>query len=201
MRGYNRRGFNGRSIRAFFLLAVAIAVLHSQPLDKRLFDSMKCLVCIVTLVALASCVPAPHWSTYAPGYEGVARNRNSQPVEGAKVTYRYRNSLVIDECTTKTDGSFELKPLKQFHYLVYPGSPGVAPFPIGLTYSSSLPNSITVSAGGDEHTYWIGSKEHYMEASRNAAAGVASPFQKDQECSWLKPDAKWIGKSPVYLTQ
>lgn len=147
---------------------------------------------------LASCAPVPHWATYAPAYRGVVRDRRSLPVEGAVVTYRYRNALVIDRCMSGSDGSFELKPLKQFHYLVYLGSPGVVPFPIGLIYPP-YPNSLTVSAGGKEKTYWIGPK---TDATRQAGSSEMTdiPFRAGTGRAWLRPDARWIGDPPVVLT-
>ncbi len=147
---------------------------------------------------LASCVPVPHWQTYAPPYSGVVRNRRSEPVEGAIVTYRYRNTLVIDRCVSGSDGSFKLKPLKQFHYLVYLGSPGVAPYPIGLIYPSSVPNSLTVTVGGKDHTYWIGSKMHYTQLAESLATREGL-FQTGPNNGWLMPDASWIGEAPVVL--
>lgn len=161
---------------------------------------MNILIYFTPLVVLASCAPIPHWSTYAPSYKGVVRDSHSKPIEGASVTYHYRNALVIDKCVTKSDGTFELKPLRQFHYMVYLGSPGVAPFPIGLKYSSSYPNSITIATSNKVDTYWIGPKENYTSFTANTdLKGV--PFLKDSTNSWLKPEAKWIGPSPVLITQ
>lgn len=180
-------------------LPVGEYLLNSTVRSTILVDQMRIFAIIVAGALLASCAPIPHWATYAPPYSGVVRNRRSEPVEGAIVTYRYRNALVIDRCASRSDGTFELRPLRQFHYLVCLGSPGVAPFPIGLMYSSSSPNSITVSAGGKDHIYWIGSKMHYTALAESSST-TAEPFQTVPANAWLMPDARWIDDPPVVLT-
>src|SRR4051812_22138463 len=89
----------------------------------------------------------PATTDVAPATRGVVRDAHShQPVSGATVVA----GRVGYHTTTRTDtaGFFHLPPLRQWHYLVYIGSPGVCPEPWWCRHSPDERYDVSVHATG-----------------------------------------------------
>ena len=95
-----------------------------------------------------SCLPIPHTTNVKAQICGVvADGETKKALDNVNIVYeigRYRK-----EYSFENKNEFKVGPLKQWHYLVYIGSPGVYPFPDSLTYLNR-PALLTISADGYE---------------------------------------------------
>lgn len=99
------------------------------------------------LVALLSgCAPLPSTTPVLHQVQGrVVQAESGLPVSGARVTLEragYRDTV-----WTSSSGHFKAGPLTQWHFLVYIGSPGVAPVPWYLKHSRA-DAALTITAPG-----------------------------------------------------
>ena len=101
----------------------------------------------IFLLLLCSCVPIPHTSIVAPEIQ--IQVVDSESLEMVKnVTVIYNQGDYEKKYFSKSGGEMKVGPLKQWHYLLYIGSPGHAPFPDYLNYTNIVPLLFTVSAPG-----------------------------------------------------
>lgn len=102
---------------------------------------------IVLTAALASCAPIPSRDLLASRVSGILQDGAGHPVAGAKLSYVYRGHKMLGSTETDTSGRFVLGPFHQWFYLIYLGSPGVAPYP--LKYSApGVPDCIVAEYRG-----------------------------------------------------
>lgn len=98
----------------------------------------------------SSCAPFPATTPVFPRIQGsVVDAQTGKPIAAARVTAE--RAGYTRKAVTSTTGVFTLPPASQHHYLIYLGSPGVAPTPWHLrSASSSL--TLTASAPGYQTT-------------------------------------------------
>ena len=116
---------------------------------------------ILFISMLASCVPIPHYDVLATRFVGRVVDDHDEPVAGAQVDYLFRGGRQLGQTTTGSDGSFALGPFRQWFYLTYVGSPGVAPFPYTLERPLQLPDAIRISSGAATAIYLRGSRQEH----------------------------------------
>ena len=122
---------------------------------------MKTAFLILLGFMLASCAPIPHYGMLATRFSGRVVDDHDQPVAGAQVDYLFRGGRQLGQTTTRSDGSFALGPFRQWFYLIYIGSPGVAPFPYTLERPAHLPDAIRISSGAATAIYLRGSRQDH----------------------------------------
>lgn len=122
---------------------------------------MKTALLILFGCMLASCAPIPHYAVLATKLAGRVVDDHNQPVTGAQVDYLFRGGRQLGRTTTQSDGSFSLGPFRQWFYLTYIGSPGVAPFPYTLERPAHLPDAIRISSGAATAIYLRGSSQDH----------------------------------------
>ncbi len=95
----------------------------------------------------AACVPFPCTTPVAPGADGfVQDSRTKQPVAGATITAE-RAGYRAKTHSSKS-GFYGIPSLRQWHFLIYLGSPGLAPTPWYLASPHSMVYTVTASAPG-----------------------------------------------------
>jgi hypothetical protein len=98
-----------------------------------------------TILSLTGCAPLPSTTPVLPPISGtVVDAKTKEPISGAMVTVE--RAGYEQRTKTSSSGLFALKPVSQWHYLVYIGSPGVVPVPWCLRQG---PVSATISASSD----------------------------------------------------
>lgn len=98
------------------------------------------------MLALVGCAPLPSTTPVFPRLSGVVTDSKTQsPVPKATVTAS--RAGYVRKGVTNRSGHFELSPATQWHYLVYIGSPGLAPLPWTFRHGPE-PLIITASAPG-----------------------------------------------------
>ncbi|WP_265592670.1 carboxypeptidase-like regulatory domain-containing protein [Verrucomicrobium sp. BvORR034] len=104
----------------------------------------------VLAALLPACAPFPSTTPVFPRIQGsVVDTQTGKPIAAARVTAE--RAGYTRKAVTSTTGVFTLPPASQHHYLIYLGSPGVAPTPWHLRdASSSL--TLTASAPGYQTT-------------------------------------------------
>ncbi|WP_038164567.1 carboxypeptidase-like regulatory domain-containing protein [Verrucomicrobium sp. BvORR106] len=104
----------------------------------------------VLAALLPACAPFPATTPVFPRIQGsVVDAQTGKPIAAARVTAE--RAGYTRKAVTSTTGAFTLPPASQHHYLIYLGSPGVAPTPWHLrSASSSL--TLTASAPGYQTT-------------------------------------------------
>ncbi len=100
----------------------------------------------ILLLMTCSCLPIPFTTDVKPQICGIVVDaKTKKPMERVDIIYEcgeYRKEYRLEG---KKD--FKVGPLKQWHFLIYLGSPGVAPFPDSLNYWDT-PALLTFSAEG-----------------------------------------------------
>lgn len=122
---------------------------------------MSTFTMLTILVSFVSCAPIPHYDTLVGRMHGNVVAASGAPVAGARVEYVFRGRRKLGETTTHADGSFELGPFRQWFYLTYIGSPGVAPFPYTLERPPCFPDALRVSHVGATAIYILGSQQDF----------------------------------------
>lgn len=90
--------------------------------------SLIAIVACVISMACSACAPIPSTTPVAPRTGGFVLDANSkQPVPGARVTAERAGFHAA--ARTSGDGFYSIPALKQWHFLCYLGSPGIAPTP------------------------------------------------------------------------
>lgn len=113
----------------------------------------------VVMLAVDACAPIPTSERLSSQISGTVVDGQHRPIAQAHVEYLYRGGPVLGDTVTSGNGRFTLGPFRQWFYLIYVGSPGVAPFPYSLEYSPWLPNVIRVSSKGSTGIYLLGTAE------------------------------------------
>jgi hypothetical protein len=97
----------------------------------------------------AACAPFPSTTAVAPSSHGVVQDAlTRKPMAGVRVTAE--RARAKSSAHTSKDGFFTLPAITQWHYLIYIGSPGVAPVPWHFRGDASAPYIVTASASGYE---------------------------------------------------
>jgi hypothetical protein len=97
-------------------------------------------------LAIVGCAPLPSTTPVFPGMSGLVTDaRTHFPVPRATITAS--RAGYVREGITSRSGHFALSAATQWHYLVYLGSPGIAPCPWTFRYGPE-PLIITASALG-----------------------------------------------------
>ena len=99
------------------------------------------------LLFLSSCAPIPNRDTLATRISGRVIDGAGNPIEGARLRYVFRGHKALGETETDSCGRFTFGPFHQWFYLVYIGSPGVAPFPLLLS-AHGVPDCIVAEHEG-----------------------------------------------------
>ncbi len=125
-------------------------------------------LCIGLLLALglSSCAPLPHYETLASRVSGSVIDQSGRPVSGASVQYLFRGRRTLGETTSGADGTFAFGPFRQWFYLLYIGSPGVAPFPYTLEGGHGHPDTLYISSSGSSALYQLDTQEHFSSVER-----------------------------------
>jgi hypothetical protein len=114
-----------------------------------------------------------------------------KPLGGVRVEYLFRGGRVLGETVTNSDGRFTLGPFSQWFYLVYIGSPGVAPFPYALERPAMLPDVIRVSARGATGVYLRGTQSQFDADSRPSFPGDIRKHVR------LPSRRRWTGENMI----
>lgn len=118
---------------------------------------------VACLAAVSACAPLPSTTPVFPALEvGVVDAGTKTPVADAAVVATragYRR-----DGRSSAAGRFDIPAAKQWHFLVYVGSPGVAPVPWHLKASDPAPLVLSVSAPG------------YLPATRTFAPSTENPL-------------------------
>lgn len=110
------------------------------------------LLGLLCAIGLTGCIVAPTTTEVAPASRGVVRDAQTHlAVGGAIVTARRAGFQTATQ--TDDNGSFRLSPLRQWHYLVYIGSPGFYPTPWWCEHSKAR-YEISVQARGYQPKTW-----------------------------------------------
>lgn len=108
-------------------------------MKQKLFPSA---LATVLAALLAACAPFPATTPVFPRIQGsVVDAQTGKPIAAARVTAE--RAGYTRKAVTSTTGAFTLPPASQHHYLIYLGSPGVAPTPWHLR---NAPKSLTLTA-------------------------------------------------------
>jgi hypothetical protein len=138
-------------------------------------------------LTLSSCLVMPHREFVSEGTSGLILDRNNKPIQNAKVEYLHRGSVLLGSTASDIEGRFELGPFYQWFYLLYIGSPGVAPVPYNLRGHPSLPDAVRVSAGGSDQVFLF---EH---------SASLEDFKESESRMLMPPKAVWVKKSKSSL--
>ena len=116
---------------------------------------MKAKLIIGALLAFAcsGCLIFP----FRTDESGVVKGRVSdyatgQPVSGAQVRYAYSGTSWRASSETQEDGTFEVGPIHQWHWMLYLGDPGMVPPPAGFFGLWFVPSEIAITAEGYQAT-------------------------------------------------
>jgi hypothetical protein len=150
--------------------------------------SRPCIGLFLALV-LVSCAPIPHYETLTSRVSGNVIDQVGRPVSGASVRYQFRGRRILGETTTSDDGSFTLGPYRQWFYLLYIGSPGVAPFPYTLEGGYGHPDTLHITRDASSAYYLLDTHEHFISIKR-------SPYAPKID---LPSPQRWIPTSGRYL--
>jgi hypothetical protein len=121
------------------------------------------LLILSVMLSVGACAPIPTSERLSPRISGTVVDGEHHPIAGARVEYLYRGGPVLGETATSGDGRFTLGPFHQWFYLIYLGSPGVAPFPYSLKYPPYVPSVIRVSSGKNTGIYLLGTESKYLQ--------------------------------------
>ncbi len=106
------------------------------------------VISVILSLAIVGCTPLPSTTPVFPRLSGVVTDSETHlPVPRASI-HASRAGYVRKGVTSRS-GHFTLSSAKQWHYLVYIGSPGVAPLPWPFRHGLT-PLIITASAPGYE---------------------------------------------------
>ena len=128
--------------------------------------TIKTILMIAFALSAVGCAPIPHAERLVPKTSGTVVDGHKKPLAGVRVEYLFRGGRLLGETVTSSDGRFTLGPFSQWFYLVYIGSPGVAPFPYTLERPPVLPDVIRVSANGATGVYLRGTEARFDVDSR-----------------------------------
>ena len=111
------------------------------------------IFCALLASTCVGCLVMP----FRTDVSGVVKGRVSdyvsgQPVSGAHVTYAYSGTRWRISSETQEDGTFEVGPIYQWHWMLYLGDPGMVPPPAGLFELWFVPSTITITAEGYQPT-------------------------------------------------
>ena len=109
---------------------------------------------------LSSCVIFPHSDRLAEKVVGSVVNERGEPVSGAKIDYIFRGLHKVGHTHSKRDGSYAFGPFRQWFWIIYAGSPGVAPFPYFLE-GHGKPDMLRVTSGETCAVYLRGTKTEF----------------------------------------
>lgn len=157
---------------------------HMELISKHLHRF--CLGFILPLT-LSSCLIMPHREFVSEGTSGLILDRNNKPLQNAKVDYLHRSSVLLGSTASDIDGCFRLGPFYQWFYLLYLGSPGVAPVPYNLRGHPSLPDAVRVSVGGRDQVFLVEDSAS-LEDHKESGSKILMP-----------PKAVWVRKSKSSL--
>ena len=148
-------------------------------------------LCIGLLLALgfASCAPIPHYQTLTSRVSGSVIDQTGRPVSGASVRYQFRGRRTLGEATTRDDGSFALGPFRQWFYLLYIGSPGVAPFPYTLEGGHGHPDTLHITRDGFSAHYLLDTQEHFSSIERST---YAPKIDLPSRPRWMPADRRYL---------
>jgi hypothetical protein len=137
---------------------------------------------------LSSCIIFPHYDHLADKIDGTVRNKHGEPVVGAKIDYIYGERHEVGHTYSKSDGSYSFGPFRQWFWITYIGSPGVAPFPYSLG-AGDKPDMLRVSTGQATAIYLRGNKVDFYSRTNS------SPYSLQLK-EWEQTHPKrWLGNS------
>jgi hypothetical protein len=91
---------------------------------------MNTIAVFILVSCLAGCMIAPHRSTVRRAVSGtVSDAETGAPISGAHISYLIPQTQFRASATSGTNGAFRIGPLRQWHWLIYAGSPGRVPEP------------------------------------------------------------------------
>lgn len=139
---------------------------------------------------LSSCVVFPHSDRLAEKVVGSVVNERGEPVSGAKIDYIFRGLHHVGHTHSKSDGSYAFGPFRQWFWITYVGSPGVAPFPYFLE-GHGMPDMLRVTSGEACAVYLRGTKAEFESKA---------PSTLRQDLALPTPQ-RWLGsRSRLVLT-
>jgi hypothetical protein len=112
---------------------------------------MNAKLIIGALVAFActGCLILPFRTDESSVVKGrVSDYATGQPVAGAQVQYAFSSTRWRTSSESQEDGTFEVGPIHQWHWLLYIGSPGMVPEPAWLMGLMHCRSELTVAADG-----------------------------------------------------
>ena len=105
-----------------------------------------CLAASAVSMACVACAPFPATTPVAPRSGGFVQDSHTkQPIAGATITAERAGFRA--SARTASNGFYSIPALTQWHYLIYIGSPGIAPTPWHLS-SPRARYTVTASAPG-----------------------------------------------------
>jgi len=102
------------------------------------------------------------------------------PVSKAKIFYLFPGTHYRTSAETFEDGTFEVGPIHQWHWLLYLGDPGMVPAPAWMFDLLHRSSKLTIDAPGYQPTNVWFQSESYIEGKGANAHLAARDSQTDQ---------------------